>query len=203
MYKIYNELIEQLSPEIKEILNVYEKKIKGHPELEQEFLDLYPIVVKTQPNDTTIRYNISLNEMNLVFNRFYVLFTINERVDNNYLYVTTIKDSKIKIVFYEKDLNDEVINSATFMSNFYNRNDVENNKVDMIIDLVHNNNDSKINTKDIIDTLELVCDINSEIPKHILEKIVEHQVKIKIFLKMKNKKLINKIGIHEATRITQ
>lgn len=191
MYKIYNELIEQLSPEIKEILNVYEKKIKGHPELEQEFLDLYPIVVKTQPNDTTIRYNISLNEMNLVFNRFYVLFTINERVDDNYLYVTTIKDSKIKIVFYEKDINDEVINSATFMSNFYNRNDVENNKVDMIIDLVHNNNDSKINTKDIIDTLELICDINSEIPKHILEKVVEHQVKIKKFLK-NNKEKENK-----------
>lgn len=191
MYKIYKELMEQLSPEIKEILNVYEKKIKGHPELEQEFLDLYPIVVKTQPNDTTIRYNISLNEMNLVFNRFYVLFTINERVDDNYLYVTTIKDSKIKLVFYEKDTNDEVINSATFMSNFYNRNDVENNKVDMIIDLVHNNNDSKINTKDIIDTLELVCDIKSEIPKNILEKLVEHQVKIKKFLK-NNKEKENK-----------
>lgn len=191
MYKIYNELIEQLSPEIKEILNVYEKKIKGHSELEQEFLDSYPIIVKTQPNDTTIRYNISLNEMNLVFNRFYVLFTINERVDDNYLYVTTIKDSKIKLVFYEKDTNDEVINSATFMSNFYNRNDVENNKVDIIIDLVHNNNDSKINTKDIIDTLELVYDINSEIPKHILEKIVEHQVKIKNFLK-NNKQKENK-----------
>lgn len=193
MYKIYNELFEQLSPETKEILKTFEKKYKRKPELEEEFLSLYPSVKKNKFNDSAVRYYINLNGIDLVFNRFYTLFSIHEKCPDNSLYVTTIKDSRIKTVFYENYVDYNTRTSKIFMSNYYNKEDIKNNKIDMIVDFIHNNNDIKINKKDIIDTLELVFDINSKMTKSDLEKIVEHQVKIKNFLNNKNNKITNKI----------
>lgn len=183
--------MEQLIPEIKEILKTFETEYKRKPELEQEFLNLYPIVKKNKLNDKAIRYYINLNEVDLVFNNFYILFAIHEKSADNCLCITTVKDSRVKTVFYENYVDGETPISEIFMSSFYNRENTKNNEVDMIVDLIHNNNDSKINIKDIYDTLELVFDINSGMTKNYLEKIVEHQVKIKNFLQ-NNKEKENK-----------